>query len=80
MIEYLLAIGLASLSLCGWDKLQAVRHRQRIPEHVLIFLSFAGGCFGMLAGMLLFRHKIRSSGFRLFVPLACAIWLAVACL
>jgi uncharacterized membrane protein YsdA (DUF1294 family) len=47
----------------GLDKRKAVRHQRRIPERVLLTLTFLGGTIGAIAGMLFFRHKISKKAF-----------------
>lgn len=59
----------------GLDKLKAVRHWHRIPEAVLLSLSFFGGSVGSLMAMSLFRHKTQHLNFRLLVPLFLVIQL-----
>lgn len=61
-----------ALILMGLDKAAALMKLWRIPERVLLTTAgFAG--FGIGAGMLLFRHKIRKPRFVLWVPLCCLI-------
>lgn len=62
-------INLLGFSLCGYDKMAAVRNRRRIPERQLLWLCALGACLGFSAGMLLFRHKIRKKRFTLSMPL-----------
>ena len=78
------AMSLAALIVYGADKWKARRGRWRIPEKVLLLLSFFGGAGGGLLGMLLFRHKTRHWYFW-FVNIvgiawqaALAVWLALA--
>ena len=71
---YLLLVWIGVLSaftllLFGWDKGMAKLGRRRIPEASLLFACLAGGAAGGLAGMYLFRHKIRKPKFYLTVPL-----------
>lgn len=47
----------------GLDKRKAVRHQRRIPENVLLTLTFLGGTIGAIAGMLFFRHKTSKKAF-----------------
>ena len=82
IVIYLVFINLLSLCLWGLDKnlarLVAVtggrRDRgghsriSRIPEKWLLILAGVGGCWGALAGALLFRHKLRKP--HLLWPLA----------
>lgn len=61
-------ICLAVFFLYGIDKYRAIRGDWRISERrLLIFAIF--GAPGALAGMLVFRHKIRKLKFILLVPL-----------
>ncbi|HIZ09381.1 MAG TPA: DUF1294 domain-containing protein [Candidatus Borkfalkia avicola] len=53
------ALSLAAFIAYGADKSKARRGAWRIPEKVLLGLSFFGGAAGGLCGMLLFRHKTR---------------------
>lgn len=78
------AMSLAALIVYGADKWKARRGRWRIPEKVLLLLSFFGGAVGGLLGMLLFRHKTRHWYFW-FVNIVgiawqagLAVWLALA--
>ena len=78
------AVSVAALIAYGADKWKAKRGKWRIPEKVLLRLSFFGGAVGGLSGMLLFRHKTRHWYFWFvnIVGLAwqagLAVWLAVA--
>ncbi len=56
-------LSLAAFVLYGFDKLQAKCRRNRIPETMLLALSFFGGAAGGLMAMLLFRHKTRHTSF-----------------
>ncbi len=67
-ISFLIVINLVTLLLCWSDKRAAVNHTRRIPERLLMILTIAGGSAGMLAGMLIFRHKTKDSRFRITVP------------
>ena len=53
------ALSAAAFIAYGADKSKARRGAWRIPEKVLLGLSFYGGAAGGLCGMLLFRHKTR---------------------
>ena len=41
------------------------KDRGRVPERVLLALSFAGGTAGALVGMKVFHHKTAKSSFRM---------------
>jgi len=47
------------------DKFLAVKHRQRVPEFFLFFLSFCGGAVGGIIAILVFKHKIKKNLFLL---------------
>lgn len=56
---YAAVMSLIGLILYGADKARAKRGAWRIPEKVLLGVSFFGGAVGGLLGMILFRHKTR---------------------
>ena len=61
------AVNVLVCLIYGIDKLKAVKKKWRIPEKTLLILALLGP-LGALAGMLLFRHKIRKPKFYLGVP------------
>ncbi|MBQ2686059.1 MAG: DUF1294 domain-containing protein [Erysipelotrichaceae bacterium] len=60
----------------GADKLKAFRNKYRISEKTLLIMSVFG-IFGALAGMFLFRHKIRKPLFLGGLPFILFIELLV---
>lgn len=58
-IAALVIVSLIALILYGADKVRAKRGAWRIPEKILLSVSFLGGAAGGLIGMGLFRHKTR---------------------
>lgn len=63
--------------LFGFDKHRAVYgFHPRIPEFLLLALSFLGGAFGGLCGMIFFRHKTLHTSFLICVPLFLLLILA----
>lgn len=64
----------------GMDKRKAVKERQRISEKTLLLSAFCMGAVGSGAGMLVFHHKTKKWKFRILVPLALAVNLAVICI
>ena len=46
----------------GIDKYRAIQKKYRIPEATLLWLAVSG-VVGAIAGMLVFRHKIRKAKF-----------------
>lgn len=71
---------LLTFALFGWDKFRAMMERSRVPEAVLLLLSFLGGAFGALCGMILFSHKTRKTLFLVLVPLFVLMQVAVSVL
>lgn len=54
--------------LFGYDKHCAVYEKRRIPEFLLLALSFVGGAFGALCAMVFFQHKTKHTSFLVCVP------------
>ncbi len=67
-MEILFAINIIAFLVMGLDKLKARRGWWRIPESILFLLALGMGAAGILAGMLVFRHKIRHAKFLIGVP------------
>lgn len=61
------------LLVFGLDKLLAKMGAYRVPEAVLLLLSFLVGGIGAVVGMFLFSHKIQKWKFRILLPLALLI-------
>ncbi len=57
------------------DKRAAKKSAWRIPEARLMNIALSGGCFGIYAGMMLFRHKTKHLQFRIGVPLIMAVYI-----
>jgi uncharacterized membrane protein YsdA (DUF1294 family) len=47
----------------GYDKLQAIRNRSRVPELILHILALLGGTPGAFIGQLAFKHKTKKPRF-----------------
>jgi predicted MPP superfamily phosphohydrolase len=75
---YLLALNIIGFVLCGSDKSRARKSRLRIPERMLLLIGLLGGCFGLLLGMGVFRHKTGRLKFMIAVPLECVLWAVMA--
>lgn len=69
LIIYFVAINLISVAVCCADKRAAKKHRWRIKESSLFFLSAAGGSIGMYAAMKAIRHKTKHKRFMIGIPL-----------
>jgi uncharacterized membrane protein YsdA (DUF1294 family) len=61
---WLIAINVVTLLTFGYDKAIAGSRRMRVPENVLLALTFCGGTIGALVAMPLFRHKTAKRRFR----------------
>ncbi len=78
-VIYLIGINLLTFVLYGIDKWKAQQNYWRVPEKTLILLAVIGGAVGALAGMILFRHKIRKPKFYLGVPFILFAQIAAVC-
>ncbi len=77
MIYYLIFVNSITFIICVYDKLMAIKHRYRIPEDILLFLSFIGGTFGFVLGMFIFRHKTKKIKFIALEPLFLGMWIYI---
>lgn len=75
-LAHVAAASLVALVLCVADKRAARLGRSRVPERVLLGAALVGGTPGLVAGMLLARHKTRKPAFLL--PLAAIVALQAA--
>ena len=71
VLSWLIAITLVTFLTYGYDKTIAGSSRMRVPEKVLLALTFAGGTIGTFVGRSLFRHKTIKASFR------AQLWLVV---
>ena len=65
MYIYLIIINIISFILYGLDKYKAIHNKWRIPEMILISISFLGGGIGSILGMITFRHKTKKLSFKI---------------
>ena len=61
---WVLAMTVVTFLTFGYDKSMAGTKKPRVPENVLLALTFFGGTIGAVAGASVFRHKTRKSSFR----------------
>jgi uncharacterized membrane protein YsdA (DUF1294 family) len=61
---WLIVINLITFLAFGYDKAIAGSQRMRVPEIVLLALTFFGGTVGALLGRIVFRHKTVKASFR----------------
>ncbi|MEM3660002.1 MAG: DUF1294 domain-containing protein [Thermoproteota archaeon] len=74
LYAYFIPMNVIGFFLTGFDKLMAIQKGRRIPEKMFFAISAAGGPFGILLGMLFFRHKTRKTYFWSFVILMLIIY------
>ena len=75
--SWLIAVTAVTFLTYGYDKFTAIRGWTRIPERVLLGLSFTGGTLGALTGMTLFRHKTIKKSFRIKFWLLVVVQIAL---
>ena len=73
----ILAVSLINFIVYGVDKLKAKSGAFRVPEKVLLGLSFLGGALGGILAMNLFRHKTKHWYFWVVNVLSLIIHIAV---
>lgn len=56
---YLALLSLITFLFYGADKDKSKKGSRRVPEKVLLLLSFLGGAYGGYPAMLVFRHKTK---------------------
>lgn len=64
----------------GTDKILAHKKKRRIRESTLILPAFLLGGAGALFGMVVFNHKTSKLKFRILVPLATLLNIAIVIL
>lgn len=74
----LLLMNAAGFGIMLLDKQLARHHRRRVPEAMLLAFAACFGSAGVLAGMLVCRHKTRKPLFTVTVPLL--LLVQAACL
>ncbi|OXB01252.1 hypothetical protein B0A75_06695 [Flavobacterium oncorhynchi] len=63
LLLYFLFVNIIVFILAGYDKYQARKNKQRVPENTLFLLEAIGGTIGLLTAMLIFRHKTSKISF-----------------
>jgi len=74
IVWYFGSINIFAFILFGIDKLNSIKDRRRVPELSFHFFSLIGGVIGILLGIILFRHKLRSRNFLLIEFTILLIW------
>ncbi|MDG6224336.1 MAG: DUF1294 domain-containing protein [Candidatus Thermoplasmatota archaeon] len=74
MLSWIAASSATALALYAIDKGASLANKRRVPESLLLLLPLLGGFSGSLAGMFLFRHKIRKRSFWTVNLFAALMW------
>lgn len=77
MLAYLIIVNILSLLLMKIDKTKSIKRKERIPEIVLITISFLGGSIGSIIGMYLFHHKTQKLKFQILIPVSLVLTIIV---
>lgn len=86
LLSYIIVINVVSFHMYRIDKLRAEREEYRIPEALLLGVSYLGGALGAFCAMHEYRHKTLHTAFVVGVPIALVlqsalvIWAMVHCL
>ena len=73
----IIPMSIITFILFGYDKAQARRGGQRIPEKTLLLLGVFGGAIGGLFGMQVFRHKTKHAAFWVVLTPAAIVHIAL---
>ncbi|SFE90130.1 DUF1294 domain-containing protein [Alteribacillus iranensis] len=74
---YTVIITIFSFCMMGIDKWKAIRSKHRVPENTLLTLACLGGFGGVIAGIIIFHHKVRKPMFTMLVPIIGVLEIAV---
>ncbi|TCT25030.1 uncharacterized membrane protein YsdA (DUF1294 family) [Melghiribacillus thermohalophilus] len=67
-LYYFVFVNAVTVGLMGTDKYRARKGKWRIRERTIFLWSLAGGAFGTLFAMYLYRHKTKHQSFILIIP------------
>ena len=65
LLIYMAILSVWAFAAMGYDKKQAQKKKQRVPERNLWLLALLGGGVGAYFGMQFFHHKTRKTNFRI---------------
>ena len=81
MTKYILLIYLVwnviTFLMMGIDKRKAIKDARRISEKTLLLSAFIMGAVGSILGSLVFHHKTQKAKFRILLPIALVVNIAV---
>ena len=73
-MKYFIFLNLFAFFLFFLDKRNAIKHKYRFSENLLLFFCTIGGCFGFYFGMIVFHHKTKKRKFVL-IPFLCILYV-----
>lgn len=76
-LVWIFVLSTVTFLIFAFDKHLAHYSKRRVPEFLMLALSFVGGAFGALCAMLLFRHKTKHTSFLICVPVFLFIHVAI---
>lgn len=76
---YIAAVSVISVILTAVDKINAVKHKQRVPEKTLMLFGLFGGAFAMYITMKTIRHKTLHKKFMVGLPLEIIFHISLIC-
>ena len=74
-VFYIVIINIVAFLAMWWDKRKASQREWRVAEATLHILGFLGGAFGIIGGMLRFRHKTQKKSFQAITVLGVVVSL-----
>ncbi len=77
ILGWIIVASLVTFTLTVLDKVRARRNQLRIPERTLLTAGLIGGSPGLVAAMVLARHKTRKASFQFRVAVVIAVQLGV---
>jgi uncharacterized membrane protein YsdA (DUF1294 family) len=77
MLKFLIIWNIIVFFTYGIDKQKAIRGSWRISEKALIMMAFFMGGVGAYLGMEIFRHKTKTTKFKILVPMAIVLNIAI---
>ena len=75
-IKYFILINIVTFLMFAVDKWKAKRNHWRIPERVLLGMSFVGGAIGGYIAMRVCHHKTQKKRFSIGVPVMVILHIA----
>lgn len=75
LLGWILMVGFISFLLMGIDKLASKLRKRRISERTFLIASLAGGFLGIVAGAIIFHHKVVKRSFWLPVIISIILWI-----